>query len=46
MTLVNETRAVGSYEIMFDASNMPSGTYFYTLIAENYLSTKKMILIK
>ena len=46
MTLVNETRSVGSYEISFDASNMPSGTYFYTLIAENYSSTKKMILIK
>ena len=46
MTLVNETRAVGSYEISFDASSMPSGTYFYTLIAENYSSTKKMILIK
>ncbi|HSW56675.1 MAG TPA: M20/M25/M40 family metallo-hydrolase [Ignavibacteriaceae bacterium] len=46
MTLVNEARAVGSYEISFDASNMPSGTYFYTLIAENYSSTKKMILIK
>jgi len=46
MTLVNETRAVGSYEIVFDASSLPSGTYFYTLIAENYSSTKKMILIK
>ena len=46
MTLVNKTKSIGSYEIVFDASNMPSGTYFYTLIAENYSSTKKMILIK
>ncbi|HEY6626557.1 MAG TPA: T9SS type A sorting domain-containing protein, partial [Ignavibacteriaceae bacterium] len=46
MALVNESRAVGSYEMVFDASNLPSGTYFYTLIAENYSSTKKMILIK
>ncbi|MBE0572645.1 MAG: M28 family peptidase [Ignavibacteriaceae bacterium] len=46
MTLVNETRAVGSYEIVFDASSLPSGTYFYTLIGENYSFTKKMILIK
>jgi hypothetical protein len=45
-TLINETKSTGSYEIMFDASNMPSGTYFYTIIAENYSSTKKMILIK
>ncbi|MDZ7625637.1 MAG: M28 family peptidase [Ignavibacteriaceae bacterium] len=46
MTLVNETRAVGSYEIVFDASNLPSGTYFYTMIAGNFSATKKMILIK
>jgi len=45
-TLVNETRVVGSYETVFDASNLPSGAYFYTLIAENYSSTKKMILLK
>ena len=46
MTLVNETRAIASYEIVFDASNLPSGTYFYTMIAGNYSDTKKMILIK
>jgi Peptidase family M28/Secretion system C-terminal sorting domain len=46
MTLVNETRTVGNYEMVFDASNMPSGTYFYTLISGDYSTTKKMILIK
>jgi Peptidase family M28/Secretion system C-terminal sorting domain len=45
-TLVNETKSTGSYEMTFDASDLPSGTYFYTLIAENYSSTKKMILLK
>ncbi len=45
-TLVNETKSTGSYELSFDASGMPSGTYFYTLIADNYSATKKMILIK
>jgi hypothetical protein len=45
-TLVNETKSTGSYEITFDASNLPSGTYFYTLIADNYSATKKMILLK
>ncbi len=44
--LVNETKSTGSYELLFDASALPSGTYFYTLIAENYSSTKKMILVK
>jgi len=46
MTLVNETKAVGSYEIVFDASDLPSGAYFYTMIAGNYSATKKMILLK
>jgi hypothetical protein len=45
-TLVNETKSIGSYEIVFDASELPSGTYFYTLIAENFSATRKMILIK
>jgi len=45
-TLVNESKTIGSYEIVFDASNLTSGTYFYTMIAGNYSDTKKMILIK
>ena len=45
-TLVSETKSTGSYELSFDASSLPSGTYFYTLIADNYSATKKMILLK
>jgi len=45
-TLVNEQKAVGKYKVTFDASNLPSGTYFYTMIAGNYSATKKMILLK
>jgi len=46
ITPVNETKSIGSYEIVFDASNLPSGTYFYTMTAGGYSTTKKMILIK
>ncbi|HEY6435328.1 MAG TPA: M28 family peptidase [Ignavibacteriaceae bacterium] len=45
-TLVNETNSTGSYDINFDASNLPSGTYFYTLITDYYLATRKMIVLK
>jgi hypothetical protein len=45
-TLVNEIKSTGSYKLTFDASNLPSGTYFYTMIAGDYSATKKMILIK
>ncbi|MEO8664547.1 MAG: T9SS type A sorting domain-containing protein [Ignavibacteria bacterium] len=36
----------GSYKIEFDASDFPSGVYFYKLSADNVSLTKKMLLIK
>ena len=45
-TLVNEEKPLGSYEAEFNANNLPSGIYFYTLSTGNFLSTKKMILLK
>jgi hypothetical protein len=45
-TLVKEEKLAGEYEIEFNAANLPSGIYFYTLSAGNYFSTKKMILLK
>jgi hypothetical protein len=46
VTLVNEENPVGSYEIEFDAINLPSGIYFYKLQVNNFIETKKMILLK
>lgn len=46
-TLVNNLRLnAGKYKVDFNASNLSSGTYFYKLTAENFVATKKMILIK
>ncbi len=45
-TLVNKKQAPGNYSVKFDASNLNSGVYFYTLRAGNFVSTKKMILMK
>jgi hypothetical protein len=45
-TLVNEFKEAGKYSIEFDASNLGSGIYFYTITAGNFTSTKKMTLIK
>ena len=45
-TLVNEQKDKGSYNISFDASHLSSGVYFYRLRANNFISTKKMILMK
>lgn len=45
-TLVNEFRNAGNYEVNFNASNIPSGVYFYRLQVGNIIETKKMILMK
>jgi hypothetical protein len=44
--LINEEKLAGIYEVVFDASQYPSGIYFYRLQAGNYVQTKKMILLK
>jgi hypothetical protein len=45
-TLVNETQKSGSYEVIWDGNRYASGVYFYRLIADNYVETRKMVLIK
>ncbi len=45
-TLINETKSPGTYEVEFDASDLPSGVYLYKLSSGNYLSIKKMMLVK
>ncbi len=45
-TLVDEYREAGSYEIEFDATNLPSGMYIYRLQSGSYSDVKKMILSK
>jgi hypothetical protein len=45
-TLVNEYKIAGNYEVVFNASNLPSGMYIYRLQGEKITLSKKMILIK
>jgi len=45
-TLVNEKQSPGNYEVVFNAANLTSGTYFYRLISGNNVKTMKMILLK
>ncbi len=45
-TLANQNMAAGNYTINFDASELTSGMYFYTIKTSGYTATKKMMLIK
>ena len=44
--LVNEEKFPGFYEVNFNASNFASGIYLYRIKANNFVVTKKMILLK
>ncbi len=44
--LVNEDQTSGTYFLEFDASSLASGMYFYKISAGNFVSTKKMVLLK
>jgi hypothetical protein len=45
-TLINQELKPGSYKYDFNADKLPSGAYFYRLIAGDFVKTNKMILVK
>lgn len=45
-TLVSEEKIVGFYSVKFDGSKFSSGTYFYQLITNEKVITKKFVLLK
>jgi len=45
-SLVNLQQEAGSYNVTLDASSLASGTYIYRLIAGDFVSTKKLVVLK
>jgi YVTN family beta-propeller protein len=45
-SLVNEEKIAGRYECVFDGSEFPSGVYFYRLVVDNHIQTKRFVLLK
>ena len=42
----DEEKSVGTHNVEFDAENLASGIYYYTLTAGDFSSTKKLLLMK
>jgi len=44
--IANQKLSAGRYSVEWNASNFPSGVYFYRVSSDNFSETKKMILLK
>ncbi len=44
--LINQNIEAGMHAAQFNASDLPTGAYFYRITAGNYSETKKMLLIR
>jgi hypothetical protein len=45
-TLENSERAAGIHQVTFDAKQLASGVYFYQLVADGFVQTRKLVLTK
>jgi plastocyanin len=45
-TLISEYQSAGNYLIEFNSDGLTSGIYFYQLISGDFISTKRMVLLK
>ncbi|MBT8390205.1 MAG: T9SS type A sorting domain-containing protein, partial [Ignavibacteria bacterium] len=45
-TLVNEQKKPGHYEYAFNASELPSGIYLYSIKAGSFMKIKKMVFLR
>jgi hypothetical protein len=46
VTLLDEYKTAGKYEVDFDAAELTSGIYFYQLKLGTFIQSRKMLLLK
>ncbi len=45
-TLVDEEKPAGNYQLRFNAGNLSSGVYYYKIISNNFMESRKMTFLK
>ncbi len=45
-TLVNEFKPAGNHSVLFNAKNLSSGIYFYKIVTNEFVQTRKMLMLK
>jgi predicted GH43/DUF377 family glycosyl hydrolase len=45
-TLVNDQKTAGDYSVVWNASTVPSGIYWYRLLSDDFSATRQMVLVK
>ncbi|MCX6162075.1 MAG: T9SS type A sorting domain-containing protein, partial [Ignavibacteriae bacterium] len=46
VTLVNQDKQAGYYEVNFNAGKLSSGIYFYKMVSGDFVSIKKLVILK
>jgi flagellar hook assembly protein FlgD len=49
--LLNESRSAGVHHVTWDGTDhngnlVPSGVYFYRMVADDFVDTRKMVLVR
>ncbi|UCE07911.1 MAG: T9SS type A sorting domain-containing protein, partial [bacterium] len=45
-TLIDKNMAAGTYDVIFNAKELPSGIYLYQIKSDEFMQIKKMLLLK
>ncbi|HEX2896627.1 MAG TPA: T9SS type A sorting domain-containing protein, partial [candidate division Zixibacteria bacterium] len=45
-TLLNEFQQAGEHSVVFDAGELASGVYYYRLLTDTFVETRKLVLLK
>ena len=45
-TLVNGPMSAGAHQVSWDTGSLPNGMYFYRMMVDSQMATKKLLIVK